>query len=229
MTNLIELGLKYPTSKGKHGFLEIYERYFEKLKYKKLNILEIGVENGDSLRIWSNYFVNSKICGIDIIKRDFIIKNCEIFCGSQSDQIILSQIVDKYKYFDLIIDDGSHLSKDIIFSFNYLFEYLKEGGLYVIEDLQTSYQPRYGGSRFNLNKNNTSMNFVKSLADSINYETNDKPFFKKKKFDGNIKSVFFHQNISFIEKGNSNHYFYGTTKKITFSDKLKKLISFFYK
>ena len=100
MTNLIELGLKYPTSKGKHGFLEIYERYFEKLKYKKLNILEIGVENGDSLRIWSNYFVNSKICGIDIIKRDFIIKNCEIFCGSQSDQIILSQIVDKYKYFD---------------------------------------------------------------------------------------------------------------------------------
>jgi len=36
-------------------------------------------------------------------------------------------------------------------------------------------------------------------------------------------------HISFIEKGNSNHYFYGTTKKITFSDKLKKLISFFYK
>ena len=69
MISLVELGLKYPTSKGKHGFLEIYENYFEKLRNNELNILEIGVENGDSLRVWSNYFVNSKICGIDIVKK----------------------------------------------------------------------------------------------------------------------------------------------------------------
>ena len=229
MISLVELGSKYPTSKGKHGFLEIYENYFEKLRNNELNILEIGVENGDSLRIWSSFFVNSKICGIDIVKKNFIIKNCEIFCGSQSDSNFLLEIINKYKYFDIIIDDGSHQSKDIIFSFNYLFDHLKDGGLYVIEDLQTSYQPRYGGSRFKLNKTNTSMNFVKSLADSINYETDDKPFFKKKKFDGKVKSISIHQNIAFIKKGVSKNYFYGNLKKNTLSDKLKKIISFFYK
>ena len=45
------------------------------------------------------------------------------------------------------------------------------------------------------------MNFLKSLTDSINYEKNNRPFFKKNKFDGLIKSIYFHQNIAFINKG----------------------------
>ena len=120
-------------------------------------------------------------------------------------------------------------SKYIINTFEHLFDYLSNGGLYVIEDLQTSYIPRYGGSRINLNKKNTSMNFIKSLSDSINYEHNDKPFFKKKKFDGLIKSVHTHQNISFIEKGNSLQYFHPEIKKENFINKLKKIASYFYK
>ncbi|GIS77185.1 MAG: hypothetical protein CM1200mP13_05440 [Candidatus Pelagibacterales bacterium] len=52
------------------------------------------------------------------------------------------------------------------------------------------------------------MNFLKSLTDSINYEKNDKPFFNKNKFDGKVKSIFFHQNIVFITKGESINYFY---------------------
>ena len=60
--------------------------------------------------------------------------------------------------------------ENIIASFNFLFPYLNDNGIYVVEDLQTSYIPRYGGSRINLNKKNSSMNFIKSLSDSINYE-----------------------------------------------------------
>ena len=81
---------------------------------------------------------------------------------------------------------------------DYLYNHLNENGLYIIEDLQTSYFPRYGGSRYRLKKNNTSMNFIKSLTDSINYEQNDKPFYKRKKFDGEIKYVHFYQNIAII-------------------------------
>ena len=73
------------------------------------------------------------------------------------------------------------------------------------------------------------MNFLKSLTDSINYEHNDKPFFKKKIFDGKIKSINFHQNIVFIYKGDSTNYFYNDIKKNTFIDSLKKIISLFYK
>ena len=111
----------------------------------------------------------------------------EFFCGDQSDEKILQSIIIKFKYFDIIIDDGSHISKDLIKSFNFLFEHLSEGGLYMIEDLHYSYYPRYGGSRINLKKKDTSLNFLKSLVDSLNYENYDRPFYKKSKFNGKLK------------------------------------------
>ena len=67
--NLIEIGKKYPSSKNISGFIQLYEKYFSTLKNSKINILEIGVEGGDSLRIWREYFTNANICGIDIDKK----------------------------------------------------------------------------------------------------------------------------------------------------------------
>ena len=72
------------------------------------------------------------------------------------------------------------------------------------------------------------MNFIKSLTDSINYEKNNKPFFKKNKFDGLIKSINFHQNIAFIYKGESVNYFYDFDLKEKLSDKIKKFFSHFF-
>lgn len=226
--SLIEIGKQYPSSKNISGFIQLYEKYFTCLKDLKINILEIGVENGDSLRIWREFFKNANICGIDIDKKDYKINNVDIQQGDQSNHAFLKSIVDKYKNFDIIIDDGSHQSKHIIKSFDYLFPHLNQSGIYVIEDLQTSYFPRYGGSRINLNKKNSSMNFVKSLTDSINYEHNNKPFFKKKNYDGLIKSIHFHQNIAFIYKGESINYFYKKNIKVTLSDKVKKILSYFF-
>ena len=143
---LIEIGKKYPSSKNISGFIQLYEKYFSEYKDKKINLLEIGVDNGDSLRIWREYFVNANICGIDINKKNFTINNTDILIGDQSDYKFLQSIVDKYKNFDIIIDDGSHQSKHIIASFNFLFPCLNDNGIYVVEDLQASYFPRYGGS-----------------------------------------------------------------------------------
>ena len=156
--NLIEIGKKYPSSKNISGFIQLYEKYFSSLKNSKINILEIGVEGGDSLRIWREYFTNANICGIDIDKKDFKIDNTEILQGDQSDKNFLKTLIDKYKNFDIIIDDGSHQAKHIIASFKFLFPHLNNNGIYVIEHLQTSYFPRYGGSRINLNKKKSSMN-----------------------------------------------------------------------
>ena len=227
--DLIQIGKKYPTSKNISGFLQIYEKYFTALRNEKINILEIGIDKGDSLRLWREYFSNAKICGIDLFNKDIIIDNVDILIGDQSDYSFLKTVVNKYHNFDIIIDDGSHLSKDIISSFKFLFPFLNNNGLYVVEDLQTSYQPRFGGSRFNLTKKKTSMNFLKSLADSINYEHNDKPFFKRSLFDGKIKSVSFYQNIAVVTKGESTNYFYNDLTEKNFTDFIKKIISFFYK
>ena len=228
MSDLASIGKKFKTSKNRTGFIPIYEKYFQDYKNKKINILEIGIDDGESLRLWRDYFTNANIVGLDIYPKNFIIDGVKMFQGDQSNISDLKKITDEYKKFDIIIDDGSHVSKQTIKSFKYLFDYLNFDGLYVVEDLQTSYLPNFGGSRINLKKK-TSMNFLKSLTDSINYELNDRPFFKKNKFDGFVKYVHFFQNIAFIKKDKSVHFFYKNNIKNTLINKLKKLISLIYK
>ena len=228
MNNLLDIGKKYPSNKNKSGFIEIYQKWFNEFKNKEIKLLEIGVDKGDSLRIWREFFPNAKICGLDIVKKDFSINDVELFTGDQSDCNFLKTVVEKYKSFDIIIDDGSHLSKHIIASFSYLYPHLNNNGLYVIEDLQTSYIPRYGGSRIRLNKNSTSMNFFKKLADCVNYEHYDKPFFKKNKFDSLVKSVNFYQNIVFVRKGFTQKYYYNKNRNYSLVDSIKKLFAFFF-
>jgi demethylmacrocin O-methyltransferase len=221
---LTDLEKKYP-SKGKTHFLKIYENYFSSLKNKKINILEIGVYEGKSLMIWKSYFPNANIVGIDIQSYNFQIERIKTFVGDQTDLKFLSGLLKKYRNFDVIIDDGSHISKDIIKSFTFLFDFLVDGGLYVVEDLQTSYFPRYGGSRINLKKNNTSINFFKSLIDSGNYEKNDRPFYKKNKFDGNIKFVHFYQNLMILKKGKTHLLQYKNSNNRGFINCIKKFFS----
>ena len=62
----------YKTDKLEHGYIEIYESYFNQIKDKKLKILEIGIADGKSLLTWSDYFENSQIIGIDIHKIDIV-------------------------------------------------------------------------------------------------------------------------------------------------------------
>ena len=113
---------KYGSNKFMHEYAKIYFSYLEKLKDKKLNILEIGIADGKSLKAWSDYFSNSTIIGIDIKKIDKNKKgldksNIEVYQGSQSDKKFIEDIINKYKKFDIIIDDGSHYPKDVINSF----------------------------------------------------------------------------------------------------------------
>ena len=213
----------------KSDFLKIYDFYFNPFKKKKINILEIGIDTGNSLRFWKNYFSKkSNIIGLDIKKYNFKDKNIFTFQGRQEDIFFLSQITKKFKKFDIIIDDGSHNCKDIIKSFNYFFNYLNNDGIYIVEDLQTSYFPRYSGSRINLKKNHTTMNFLKNLTDSINYEHFDLPFTKTSIYDGEIKFVHFFQNVAIVKKGKSKKIHYNAiSRKNNFIKKLlSKIINF---
>ena len=229
MNELIKIASKYNSIKSKNGFLEIYFNYFKNYKEKEINILEIGVDKGESLKIWRQYFSKAKICGIDINDIKYKIDGVDIIKADQTNVKDLVSVCKKYKSFDIIIDDGGHHSNQIITSLNFLFYFLSENGLYIVEDLQTSYFPRFGGSRFNLNRKKTSMNFLKSIADSINYEQNDKPFYKTKKFDGLVKFIHFYQNVAIIKKGKSINFFYNDSlRPNSFINKIKKkLFSFF--
>jgi len=134
--NLKELALKHDVDKNSngHNYVKIYEQYFNKRKNENLNILEIGVAGGKSMKLWEEYFPNSNIYGIDIDK------NCKQFETERIKIVICDQKdIDKIKNlninFDIIIDDGSHLIEDIVFSFENLINFVNPNSIYIIEDL----------------------------------------------------------------------------------------------
>lgn len=107
--------------------------------------------------------------------------------------------------FDIIIDDGSHCNNHVIATFKILFPLLKLGGIYAIEDLQTSYWKRiFGGSSTMLSSSTTSMGFLKSLTDGLNYAEFDLEDYKPTYFDTHITSMHFYHNLAFVYKGENN-------------------------
>ena len=99
--NLNAIAEFYKTDKLDHGYIKIYEKYFEEIRNKELKILEIGIADGKSLLTWSDYFKNSTIIGIDIHKIDINEKkltrdNINVHQGSQSDEKFINEIINQY-------------------------------------------------------------------------------------------------------------------------------------
>ena len=123
--------------------------------------------------------------------------------GNQTNNEFLSKLVNEVESFDIIFDDGSHYSSDIIHTFKYLFRSnaLKSLGWYVIEDLQCSYPPYTNeplNMRFN-SQNQTSIEFLKYLIDEMNTkETIIKGinFYKKFKFCKQNRRIVFRGKCS---------------------------------
>ena len=135
---LNELGSKHHTDKASHGYLDIYEQYLNKLNHVD-NLLEIGVRTGASLRMWSEWFPTAVVDGVDINPdcKKHEIGNIRVVIGDQTDIEVLNQPKPAY---DVIIDDGSHVNEWTVTTFNHLFKQLKKGGIYILEDMQCSYQ-----------------------------------------------------------------------------------------
>jgi|688.fasta_scaffold456704_1 hypothetical protein len=131
-----------------HHYIPLYDRYFSRFRGKTLRFLEIGVLNGGSLQMWRDYFGEQAIIyGIDINP------NCKIFdgiagnvrIGSQIDKEFLESVVREMGGVDIVLDDGSHNMRHIPRTLEYLFPLLSNGGIYMIEDLQTAYWKATGG------------------------------------------------------------------------------------
>lgn len=203
------------SDKGRtHKYTQHYATHFKSRRAKNLNVLEIGIggyENpnvgGQSLRMWKYFFYNSNIFGIDIFdKKGIDEKRIKTFKGSQIDFAFLEDVLKEIKNVDIIIDDGSHINEHIIETFKFLFPKLNSNGIYVIEDIQTSYWPDYGygGDSDNFNNPNTAMHFFKNLTDGLNFEEYIKPGYEPTYFDKHIVSMHFYHNMVFIFKGENN-------------------------
>lgn len=141
------------------------------------------------------------IYGLDIYDKTFHEeRRVKTFLGSQTDPKFLTEVIKVTGPLDIIIDDGSHNNQDVIETFHILFQSLVDGGMYVIEDTQTSYWDEFGGSSKELNSPNTTMGFMKSLVDGLNFQELRDPDYSPGYFQKNIGAIFFYHNLVFICK-----------------------------
>lgn len=191
MGELNDIALRYGTDKSSagHGYCDIYESYFSKLRNEKINLLETGIggfshedgkgydrndKGGESLKMWAEYFPKGKITGIDIFNKSFLNHGrIWTYQGSQDDAMFLNGIILGIGHPDIIIDDASHINPLTIASFEILFPLLKPGGIYVIEDVHTSYWDNitYKGTKDLKGDSRSSvMNYFKNECDALNLD-----------------------------------------------------------
>ncbi len=139
LDDLTLLADKYKCDKGsiKHNYTKIYNKYFSSFKNEKFKLLEIGFGKGASIKMWLDYFPNNDLYSVDIRKfpEEFLsINRLKCFIANQVCEKQMYKVYNNTK-FKIIIDDGSHVSEDEIYSLGYLFSHLSSGGFYIVEDL----------------------------------------------------------------------------------------------
>lgn len=176
-SNLSSLREYYIQHKGKisdkwSSYLEIYDRVLSEYREHEISLLEIGVQNGGSIEIWNKYFPHAeRLIGCDINPKcgELVYEqsNINIVVGDAGEVNISRQIRELCSTFDIIIDDGSHVSSDCIKNlFNY-YKYVKPGGVYILEDLHCSYWREFEGG---LQESKSIINRLKEFVDYPNYE-----------------------------------------------------------
>lgn len=180
--SLDSIGLRYgtdkasahPTIKG-HNYCHHYDRVFSRIRASASKVLEIGVGGAESMKMWLDYFPYAKVHGVDIVHDtnpwntpggNAADPRYTFTQGDQSCETFWACFIANHgKEWDVICDDGSHISKDIITSFKMLWPVVRSGGFYCIEDLNCSYS---GISHFLPEGWPTHMQFISSLMDSAN-------------------------------------------------------------
>ena len=153
-------------------YIEEYERVLAPYREAPIQLLEIGVQNGGSLELWAQFLPSAeKLVGCDVDPRCAQLRyddpRIAIIVGNANTDATEKSIAEHVPGPNVVIDDGSHQSSDIVRSFARYFPRLMDGGLFVIEDLHCSYWRDYQGG---LSHSLSSMAFIKRLADVMNHE-----------------------------------------------------------
>ncbi len=148
-------------------YFEIYHRHFHSFRGRQITVVEFGVYRGGSLQMWKHYFgPQARVVGVDIDPacKKFEEPQIEIHIGDQANREFLRQLRQKIGPIDILIDDGGHTMTQQITTFEEMFPLVRLGGIYLVEDLHTSYWKEYGGQ---LRQPGTFVEFVKGLVDRL--------------------------------------------------------------
>ena len=216
-------------------YFDIYDRHFSRFRNKEVIIVEFGVFQGGSLDMWKDYFgPGAKIYGIDINPacKQFEGDQITILIGDQEDREFLHSLRETIPTIDILIDDGGHKMKQQIATYEELFDHIDENGVYLCEDLLTSYRRKWGGGYL---RKGSFIEYSKHFIDKINaWHSRDKRLVVDS-FTRSVDSLHYYDNVLVIEKRpieEPHHEMTGTAKISDFKSHkslLRKMVRLFKK
>lgn len=183
-----------------HHYFDIYDRHFSRFRGQAVRLLEIGVYQGGSLQMWKNYFGRkARIYGVDIDPKckQLEEKQIEIFIGDQADRAFLTGLRAEIGLVDIVIDDGGHSMVQQITTFEELYPLVSETGVYLVEDLHTSYWQEYGGG---YQQQGTFIEYAKGFIDQINAWHSRDPVLAPSELTKTAAGLHFYDSVLVIEK-----------------------------
>jgi O-antigen biosynthesis protein len=201
------------------SYLLRYEALLSSRRHSLQAILEIGVQNGGSLEIWAKYFPQAQaVVGCDIDSKCAELRYADprvrIVVGDATQDATLANVLESASEFDVVIDDGSHIPKDVVRAFALYWPKVKPGGLFIAEDLHCDYFPTHQGG---IARGDIANRFFAELVHLVNYEhwadgDAAKALFARfalppgsspESWVGTIASVNFYNSIVVVEKASS--------------------------
>ena len=184
-----------------HHYFEIYHRHFARYRGRSPVVLEIGLFHGGSLEMWHEYFgAGVRLFGIDVDPRCRAYADAQttILIGNQADRTFLGEVRRQVPRIDVLIDDGGHRMNEQLTTFEELYPHVAEDGVYLCEDLHTSYWASHGGG---YRQPGTFVEFSKTLIDQLNaWHSRGPESFQVDAFTRTASSMHYYDSVLVIEK-----------------------------
>ena len=186
-------------------YFDVYDRHLAKFKGKDITFIEVGVQNGGSLEMWSRYFgPESKLYGIDIDPACANLRydnpNIKIIIGDQSSEEFWDKTISEIGFIEVMVEDGGHRMDQQIMTFEKVFPIINSGGVYICEDTHTSYWNTFGGGYKNMA---SFIEYSKDFADVVHYdflENGHGQIENKFNISKGLSSVAFYDSMVVFEK-----------------------------
>jgi len=182
-------------------YFDIYDHHFAPYRKKPVTIVEFGVSHGGSLQMWKSYFGRkARIIGVDIDPRckELVEDRVEVVIGDQEDRDFLRTLRERVGPIDILIEDGGHTMNQQIATFEEMWPGVRDGGIYLVEDLHTSYWPKYEGG---YERSGTFIEYAKHLIDQQNaWHSKEKERFAPDKYTKTIRGMHVYDSVIVFDK-----------------------------
>ena len=186
-------------------YFEIYEKHLSFLRGRNINFVEVGVQKGGSLEMWSTFFgPQAKITGIDVDEDcrnlQYQQNNIQVVIGNQESTSFWKSFVENNPPIDVLVDDGGHTMSQQITTFESVFPHMPVGSIYICEDCHTSYMPYSGGG---LENPNSFIEYAKTYVDVLHYDYKDKfstRLENRNSIAKNLSGLYFYDSVVIFEK-----------------------------